>query len=65
MKKSAIILAPLSLAAGQAFAALPAEAQTTIDTAKTDLTTVGGSILVMGIAFWGVRILGKKMGWWA
>lgn len=46
-------------------AELPGEVTAAIDTAGADLATAAGAIIVAMIAFWGLRALGKKMGWWS
>lgn len=47
-----------------AHAALPEGITTAITTAGTDLTTAATAIVVAMVAFWGLRKLGQKMGWW-
>lgn len=56
-----LMLAMLGLTA---HAALPEGVTTAITAAGTDLTTAATAIIVAMIAFWGLRKLGSKMGWW-
>lgn len=49
---------------GAAHAALPEGVTTAITAAGADLTTAATAIIVAMIAFWGLRKLGSKMGWW-
>lgn len=60
----AAVVGTVTVAAGNAMAALPTEAATAMETAKTDTVTAATSFLLGGIAFWAVRVLGKKFGWW-
>lgn len=58
----------LSLGMSQAFAAvpagLPAEVTAGITTAGANLALAATAIIVALIAFWGLRKLAQKMGWW-
>lgn len=56
----------LSIAAlfNLAHAALPESVTTAITAAGGDLTTAATAIIVAMVAFWGLRKLGSKMGWW-
>ncbi len=56
-----LMLAMLGLTAN---AALPEGVTTAITAAGTDLGTAATAIIVAMIAFWGLRKLGQKMGWW-
>ena len=47
-----------------AFAAVPPEVLTGITTAGANLALVATAIIVALIAFWGLRKLAQKMGWW-
>lgn len=49
---------------GGAHAALPESVTTAITAAGADLTTAATAIIVAMVAFWGLRKLGSKMGWW-
>lgn len=49
---------------GTASAALPETVTTAITSAGADLTTAATAIIVAMVAFWGLRKLGQKMGWW-
>lgn len=57
-----IVAAPLALA-GQAYAALPTETTTAIDTAKTDISTAIGLVMAAMVVIWGLQQVRKKMGW--
>jgi hypothetical protein len=50
--------------AQQAHAAIPAAVTTAIDEAGTDLTTAATAVIVAMVAFWALRKIGSKMGWW-
>lgn len=57
----------LSLGMSQAFAVpagLPAEVTAGITTAGANLALAATAIIVALIAFWGLRKLAQKMGWW-
>jgi len=59
----------LSLGTSAAFAAapvggLPAEVTAGITTAGANLALAATAIIVALIAFWGLRKLAQKMGWW-
>ncbi len=47
----------------EAQAALPAGVETAIAGVGTDLVTAMTAIITAFIAFWGLRVLSKKMGW--
>lgn len=64
IKKIAAVAAPSALLA-QAHAALPAAASTAITDSTADMATAAGAILTGMVVFWGVKTLGRKMGWWA
>ena len=54
-----------TLAAAQAsYAALPSGVTSAIDAVGNDLETAATAILAALVAFWGLRKLGTKMGWW-
>uniref|UniRef100_A0AAU8BAN9 Capsid protein G8P n=1 Tax=Dulem virus 61 TaxID=3145772 RepID=A0AAU8BAN9_9VIRU len=53
-----------SLFMGTAHAALPANVTTAINDVGTDLATAAGLVITAMVAFWGLRKLGQKMGWW-
>jgi hypothetical protein len=58
-------LAALALAAPSAFAqTVPAEVDTAIDNAGAMLLAAGTSVVVAMVAFWAMKKLGSKMGWW-
>jgi Inovirus Coat protein B len=57
------VLASAVALANVAHAALPAGAETAIETYETDVTTVFGLLIAAGIAIFAVRKLGQKMGW--
>lgn len=52
------------VAATSARAELPAAVLTAIDEAGTDLTTAATAVILALIAFWALRKVGQKMGWW-
>lgn len=56
-------VAVLTLVGSQAYAALPAGAETAITTMQTDVVTAIGLVIAAGIAIYAVRKLGQKMGW--
>lgn len=56
--------AALVLASQGAHAALPAAVTTAIDTAGADLLTAATAVIVAMVAFWGLRKVGQKLGWW-
>ena len=64
--KLAQIMAFLALSLGMspAFAALPAGVSEAIATAGSNLAAAATAIIVALIAFWGLRKLATKMGWW-
>lgn len=49
--------------AGIASAALPTEVTTAITAAGADLVTAATAVIVAMVAFWGLKKLGAKMGW--
>jgi len=55
------LFASAGLAAGSAFAAVPADVTTAIASAQTDGTTVATAMLVMVAAFLGFRIIRRQM----
>lgn len=61
--KAAVVAAPVLLAAGAANAALPEGVTTAISSAGTDLVTAASAVIVAMVAFWGLRKIGQKMGW--
>lgn len=60
----AAIPAVVLATSGAAHAALPESVTTAITAAGGDLTTAATAIIVAMVAFWGLRKLGSKMGWW-
>nr|WP_315465912.1 major capsid protein [uncultured Rhodoferax sp.] len=64
-KRLAVVQAAALASAGAAHAALPTAASTAITDATTDMQTAAVSILTGMVVFWGVKTLGRKMGWWA
>ncbi len=54
----------LMLGAASAQAALPTEVTTAITSAGDNLLTGATAVIVAMVAFWGMRKLGQKMGWW-
>ncbi|WP_431191532.1 major capsid protein [Ottowia testudinis] len=55
---------PALLAAGAARAELPSGVSTAITAAGADLVTAATAVIVAMIAFWALRKVGQKMGWW-
>jgi hypothetical protein len=49
--------------ASKVHAALPAGAEAAITGYQTDVTTAIGLVIAAGIAIFGLRKLGQKMGW--
>lgn len=47
-----------------AHAAIPAAVTTAIDEAGDDLVTAATAVIVAMVAFWALRKIGSKMGWW-
>lgn len=62
--KRGAVLVPLAVAGGAANAALPAGVTDAIATAGADLLTAGTAVVVAMIAFWAVKKVGTKMGFW-
>lgn len=60
----AAFLSVLALFAPVAHAEVPAAVTTAITAAGTDLTTVATAVIVAMVAFWGLRKVGQKLGWW-
>lgn len=56
--------AALMTAAGAARAELPAAVTSAITEAGTDLTDAATAVIVALVAFWGLRKVGQKLGWW-
>ena len=48
---------------GTAHAELPAEVGTAVAAYKTDALAAIGLVLAAGVAIWGLKKLGSKMGW--
>lgn len=48
----------------QAHAAIPAAVTTAIEDAGEDLVTAATAVIVAMVAFWALRKIGSKMGWW-
>lgn len=57
-------LAATAAATGSANAALPTSVTTAITDAGVDLATGATAVIVTMVAFWGLKKLGGKMGWW-
>jgi hypothetical protein len=62
------VVAPLGLGfsalfGNVAYAAVPAEVTTAVATAQADLLTAIGAVIAAMVVVWGLRTLGKKMGW--
>lgn len=53
----------ITTAAGSAMAELPAAVSTEIATYKEDALMALGLILAAGVAIWGLKKLGSKLGW--
>jgi hypothetical protein len=53
----------LTVAAVNAHAALPANVETDVGTAKTDMLTGIGLVIGAMVAVWGLKKLGSKLGW--
>ena len=67
LKKTALRLAAtpafVAATAGTAMAALPAGVTTEVDTYKEDALAALALILAAGVAIWGLKKLGSKLGW--
>ena len=63
-KRLAAVQTAALLASGAVMAEIPAAVSTEITTAKTDLMAGGALLIAAGVAFWGLKKLGTKMGWW-
>lgn len=50
--------------AGAARAELPAGVTAAITAAGSDLTDAATAVIVALVAFWGLRKVGQKLGWW-
>lgn len=59
----AAIPAVILATTGSAFAELPAAVSTEIATYKTDALAALALILAAGVAIWGLKKLGSKLGW--
>lgn len=57
--------AALTAAAASAHAELPSGITEAITAAGVDLKTAATAVVVSLIAFWAIRAVGRKMGWWA
>lgn len=44
--------------------ALPAEISNRVEDLGVDLVLAGGAVMLAIVAFWALRKLGQKMGWW-
>lgn len=62
--KIAIVGTGLTALAGNALAEVPQEVTQGITTAGADLKTIASAVLVAMIAFWSLKTVGRKMGWW-
>ncbi|SFD87151.1 major capsid protein [Paracidovorax konjaci] len=58
---SSLALVPVLV--GNAYAALPADVKTETDAYKTDALAALGMVLAAGVAIWGLKKLGQKLGW--
>lgn len=66
-RKLSRALAPLGLGFGVALpaaAAVPEGVTTAITGAGTDMTTVATAVIIALVAFWALKKIGTKMGWW-
>lgn len=54
----------VTVATGSAHAALPETVTAAITTAGTDLLAGATAVIVAMVAFWGMKKLGSKLGWW-
>lgn len=59
----AVVQAAALAAAGAAHAELPASVSTAVTSYQTDALAALGLVLAAGVAIWGLRKLGQKMGW--
>ena len=63
-KAAALVAVPLTTLAISAHAELPSEVSTAITSVGADLKTAASMVITAMVAFWGLRKLGSKMGWW-
>lgn len=64
-QRAAAVGVTIVAATGAAHAALPAGITDGIETAGADLVTAGVAIVVALLGFWGIRMVGKKLGLWS
>ena len=65
MKRRLLAIPAVVLAtSGAAHAALPASITSAISDAGADLSTAATAVIVAMVAFWALRKVGTKMGWW-
>lgn len=62
--KIAIVGTGLTALASNALAEVPQEVTQGIAAAGADLKTIASAVLVAMIAFWSLKTVGRKMGWW-
>lgn len=63
MLKLAAVPAFIFATSGYALAALPTGVETAITTAGTDMVTAVTAIITAFVAFWGLKKLASKLGW--
>lgn len=64
IRKYGAAAAALVLASQSAHAELPTAVTAAITEAGGDLTTAATAVIVAMVAFWGLRKVGSKLGWW-
>ncbi|GAA3994685.1 hypothetical protein GCM10022279_17850 [Comamonas faecalis] len=61
--KLAAVPALALIGVSSAYAELPTEVSTAVTEYKTDALAAIGMVLAAGVAIWGLRKLGTKLGW--
>lgn len=66
LRQSFFVLVALMMAlfSAASHATVDSAITTAISGASSDLVTIGTAIVVAMVAFWGVKAIGRKMGWW-
>lgn len=62
-KLGQLAIVPAYMLASSAHAALPTGVETAITTAGTDMVTAVTAIITAFVAFWGLKKLASKLGW--
>jgi energy-converting hydrogenase Eha subunit E len=59
-----VVLASMFTVAPAAASSLTDAVSTAVATAQGDLTTIAQAVILALLAFWAVRKVGQKLGWW-